>query len=91
MENPFKSKKFVYAVTYIMFVLTMAILPSFLLWINAEVDPATIDMIKDNLPYAFAAIGFVLGGHTLSDAISLSKGYQVPDDWKETVDDPQND
>ena len=78
MVNPFKSKKFVYAVVYALVSTATALLPSILVWAGAEVDPATLDMVQSNLPYLFAAALFVLGGHALSDAISLAKGYQAP-------------
>lgn len=78
-EKPFyQSKKFVYALAFVMATAVMALLPSLLAWLDVQVDPATVEMIEESLPRLFAVALFVIGGHALNDAISLSRGYQPP-------------
>jgi len=84
-EKPFyMSKKFVYALSTLLAAIVLAVLPSVV-----TLDGVTVAMIEDMLPAALGLGFFVICGHTLSDAIVLSRGVEnkpLPDAAHDFVD-----
>ena len=87
MANPFASRKFVYAMSSIIMVLVMAYLPAVTAEIGLTLSADTIDAINNLLPMGIMLSLFVIGGHTISDAISMWSGYQPNPKLRENIED----
>jgi hypothetical protein len=87
MINPFKSKKFVYAVTSVVMFLVVAYLPALSAEIGLTLSVGTLKTINDNAPLILV-LGFALiGGHSIQDALSLWGGYQPSPVLKDAIKD----
>ena len=87
MVNPFKSKKFVYAVTSVVMFLIVAWLPALSAEIGLTLSAGTLKTINNNAPLVLI-FGFALiGGHSIQDALSLWGGYQPSPVLKDVIKD----
>jgi len=86
MANPFASRKFVYAVSSIIMVLVVTYLPIVTAEIGLTLSADSIDALNSLLPMVVVIGLFVIGGHSVSDAISLWSGYQANPKLRENIE-----
>ena len=72
MANPFKSRKFCYALAGFLSALALALLPNV-----PGIAPETVDMATYLLPRVLAGAALLMGAHVLSDETSKIMGLQA--------------
>lgn len=83
--NPFwKSKKFAYAVSMLVAVIVLLILPSALAEVGLTMTPENQAAAAELVPKVVVFFGLLVVGHTIQDALSLAKGAQ-PVDLKQAI------
>lgn len=78
--NPFwKSKKFAYAISMLIAVIVLALLPAVCAEIGLTLTAESQEALNEIVPGVVILFGMVIGGHTLQDALTTAKGAQIVD------------
>jgi len=87
MENPFASRKFIYAVTGVIMLLVVSYLPVITAEFGLELSPDAQDMLIDAAPQVIILVLALIGGHALTDIVSIWRDYQPPQEVNITNDE----
>lgn len=86
MQNPFQSRKFVYAVTGVIMFLVVAYLPVLTTELGFDLSANTLKTVNDTLPWVLVLAFALIGGHTIQDALSIITGYQANENLRENIE-----
>jgi hypothetical protein len=87
MNKPFyQSKKFVYAVSMLIAMIVLAVLPAAFARAGMPLDPDSQQALNGLFPGVVIVFMMVIAGHTLQDALAMAKGAQ-PVDLQQAVMD----